>query len=58
MKSWLEYCKSCNRKHRMIQRSCPTCNVYETSQPKSDKVYDKCGANYSCDGCEAYKDHF
>ncbi len=54
---FLSYCNYCKRKHRMKQRSCPTCNVYCTPQPISDKVSDKCGAGYSCDGCEAYKEH-
>ena len=54
---WLEYCKSCNRKHRVMMRDCPTCSVYETAQPISDKVADQCGADYSCDGCEAYREH-
>ncbi len=54
---WLEYCKSCGRNHRMKMRGCPTCNVYETPQPASDKVADTCLAHYECDGCEAYKEH-
>ena len=54
---WLEYCKSCGHKHRVMLRNCPTCNVYETPQPVSDKVYDHCSANYSCDGCMAYREH-
>lgn len=43
----------------MIMKPCPSCGVYETPQPKSEKVYDKClSLNYYCDGCEAYKDHY
>ena len=54
---FLQFCKSCGRKHLMAQRSCPTCGVYETPQPVSDKVLDECHADYSCDGCIAYRDH-
>jgi hypothetical protein len=54
---WLEYCKWCQRKHVMIQRPCPSCGVYFTSQPKSDKVMENCGAHYDCDGCDAYAEH-
>lgn len=36
----------------MIQK-CPTCGAYETPQPVSEKVYDTCHADYSCDGCVA-----
>ncbi len=54
---WLEYCKCCGRKHRVMLKDCPTCNVYETPQPVSDKVCDQCGADYSCDGCCAYREH-
>lgn len=38
-------------------RKCPTCDVYETPQPVSDAVADSCGADYSCDGCVAYREH-
>ena len=55
--TWLEYCKWCKGKHRMTLHQCPTCNVYKTPQPVSDKVLDSCGADYSCDGCQAYRDH-
>ena len=54
---WLERCNSCGRKHRVMMRDCPTCIVYETPQPVSDKVSDSCGADYSCDGCMAYREH-
>jgi len=54
---WLQFCKSCGRKHYMMIRDCPTCNVYETPQPASDNVLDYCTADYSCDGCIAYRDH-
>lgn len=54
---WLEYCKSCKRKHRMTAQQCPTCDVYETSQPVSNKVADDCKADYSCDGCMAFREH-
>jgi len=55
---WLEYCKSCKRKHRVTMQKCPDCGVHETPQPVSEKVYDMCKANYRCDGCEAYLDHY
>ena len=52
---FLQYCKSCGRKHVVVMRPCPTCGVYMTAQPKSDKVYDKCmSLDYKCDGCDAY----
>ena len=53
------YCESCKRNHIMIMKPCPSCGVYETPQPRSEKVYDKCMSfDYDCDGCEAYKDHY
>ena len=54
---WLEYCNWCRRKHYVTLRGCPTCGIYETPQPVSDNVASQCGANYSCDGCQAYSDH-
>ncbi len=54
---WLKYCKSCGHNHLMTMKKCPTCNVYETPQPVSEKVYEKCQADYSCDGCIAYRTH-
>ena len=54
---FMMYCSYCKRKHIMKQQPCPTCGVYYTPQPVSEKVYDKCGADYSCDGCVAYRDH-
>ena len=57
MKYFLDYCNYCQRKHRLSIQLCPTCQVYTTPQPFSDKVYEKCGANYSCDGCIAYSEH-
>ncbi|KKS89311.1 MAG: hypothetical protein UV64_C0007G0014 [Parcubacteria group bacterium GW2011_GWC1_43_11b] len=56
-KSFLMFCPTCKKKHRMILRGCPTCSVYETPQPKSDSVANKCFANYQCDGCIAYEGH-
>ena len=50
-------CPSCGRKHYMSFQSCPTCNTYETPQPISEKVQDECRADYSCDGCLAYREH-
>jgi len=59
VKSILENCKSCGKKHRMIMRPCPSCGGKGgyTLQPVSNKVLDNCYANYECDGCEAYRDH-
>lgn len=54
---WLEYCNSCKKKHYVTLKSCPDCGTHETPQPVSDKVYEKCKANYRCDGCDAYLDH-
>lgn len=56
--TWLEYCNSCKKSHRVVNQPCPTCGVYHTPQPVSDVVYSKCKADYRCDGCEAYADHF
>jgi len=53
--AWLQYCKSCKRKHRMTLQGCPTCDVYEVPQPASDKVADACYADYRCDGCYTYE---
>ncbi len=55
--AWLQYCKSCGRDHYVMNLGCPTCNVYETPQPVSENVRDHCTADYSCDGCIAYRDH-
>ena len=41
----------------MSNQKCPTCDTYETPQPVSERVYDACKANYSCDGCLAYREH-
>ena len=54
---FLVYCKSCKRSHVMRNQKCSTCQVYETPQPISEKVYNKCGADYCCDGCIAYREH-
>lgn len=52
---WKEYCTSCKRNHIVWMQPCPDCGVHETPQP-SEKVH--CNSmRYSCDGCEAYKDH-
>ena len=54
---WLEYCKYCGRKHRVIMRDCPECGVHQTPQPKSDTVLEQCWQDYACDGCQAYREH-
>ena len=56
---WLQYCRSCKRKHRVRMTKCPSCGGRGgyTPQPVSDKVCNKCKANYECDGCKAYKEH-
>jgi len=41
----------------MMLLKCPTCDVYETPQPVSDDVANQCGADHSCDGCMAYREH-
>ena len=41
----------------MKHTQCPTCFVYETPQPASTRVYESCRADYSCDGCIAYREH-
>lgn len=54
---WKEKCNSCKRKHIVTNKPCPTCGVCHTPQPVSEKVYEYCNADYSCDGCQAYRDH-
>ena len=56
-KPFLGYCPSCKRKHRVNYQKCPTCNTYETAQPVSERVQGTCQADYSCDGCQAYREH-
>jgi hypothetical protein len=55
---WKDYCTSCKKNHIFTLKSCPSCGVYETPQPKSEKVYYDCNKSYICDGCEAYQDHY
>ena len=55
---WLDYCKSCNKKHKYSLAKCPGCGVHETPQPISDEVRFNCCESYICDGCEAYQDHY
>lgn len=58
-KSFLFDCPSCGHKHRMTNQPCPTCGGRggETPQPASERVAERCGADYSCDGCIAYREH-
>lgn len=55
--TWLEYCKSCKRNHIVTLKVCPDCGVHMTPQPVSEKVYEKCRANYRCNGCDVYLEH-
>lgn len=57
--NWMEFCKSCGRKHRVMLKPCPSCNGGGgyTPQPVSEKVYETCHADYDCDGCMAYREH-
>lgn len=56
--TWLEYCPSCKRRHRVSWQRCPVCNAaYDVPQPISNNVANKCHADYACDGCMAYRDH-
>ena len=50
---WKEFCKVCNKEHTFHQSPCPSCGVYLTAQP----ITEKCPVKYECDGCEAYRDH-
>jgi len=57
---WLEYCKSCKRKHYMKMSPCPSCGGRggQFPQPVSDNVAETCnGFDYECSGCEAYREH-
>ena len=56
-KKWKQWCNSCKRHHIVSNQKCPSCGVYDTPQPVSEKVYSKCKADYDCDGCQAYRDH-
>lgn len=56
--AWKEYCTSCKRDHTVTNQPCPSCGVYTTPQPKSEKVKDQCMRAKICDGCEAYQDHY
>lgn len=55
--AWKDFCKQCKRFHIVTLKPCPSCGVYETPQPKSEKVYENCMASYECEGCMAYRDH-
>jgi rRNA maturation endonuclease Nob1 len=56
--NWKEYCSSCKKNHIVTNKVCPSCGVYFTPQPVSEKVYDDCMKGYECDGCEAYRDRY
>ena len=54
---WLEWCRSCKRKHYVTMMPCPSCGVYSVPHPVSDAVANACGGMPECDGCEAYREH-
>lgn len=55
---WLEYCKKHKKKHKVSMQACSDCNIHQTPQPVSSKVHEThIGAEYQCDGCQAYQDH-
>lgn len=54
---WKEYCESYKINHIVMLSSCPSYGVHEIPQPVSQNVHDKCNDDYSCDGCQAYRDH-
>jgi len=56
---FLMYCSSCGHKHRMTNQPCPVClgRGGWTPQPVSEKVAERCQADYACDGCMAYREH-
>jgi hypothetical protein len=55
---WKEWCKKCNTFHLTSLQQCPSCGIYYTPQPHSEKVKEKHLLSiYHCDGCEAYQDH-
>lgn len=57
--AFLVHCPPCGHKHRMTNQPCPECNGRGgwTPQPVSTAVYNKCGADYACDGCQAFRAH-
>lgn len=52
-RSFLVFCRACQRKHKMVWEGCPVCGDYDTAQPMSETVYNKCLADYSCGSCDA-----
>jgi hypothetical protein len=58
VRAFMVYCRPCKRKHRMVVSTCPNCRTYEVVRPASEAVYDRCRADYACDGCDAYRDHW
>jgi len=45
------------QKPGMTMQPCPKCGVYLVPMPVSDRVYESCMADYSCDGCIAFREH-
>lgn len=58
IKNWKEWCKQCASFHIVNNKPCPSCGVHHTSQPVSDKVYERhISSRYNCEGCCTYNDH-
>lgn len=55
---WKEWFPNTKKTHIVSMQPCPSCGVYHTPQPVSEKVKEKYPFYlFECDGCEAYKDH-
>jgi len=54
---WLQWCQVCKRRHYMTMDKCSACGVHLVPTPVFEGAASSCGADYSCDGCLAYKDH-
>ena len=55
---WKQYFSQTKKNHIVSMQPCPSCGVYYTPQPISEKVLTRIGLNnFECDGCEAYRDH-
>ena len=57
-KIWKEYFPGTKKTHLVTMKPCPSCNVYFTPQPVSEKIADMyLYSQFECDGCQAYRDH-